>query len=117
MNIEDMSSKIKERLEQVHWSFYLYNRSLTELNLVTQERYNKEELNIVNSSTFNFYKVTLQYCFVMEYCKLLENKKKAKGKANVSSLHRLNELLYKELGDGFNDKYEENNRNIIELQI
>lgn len=117
MSIEDLDSKLKERLEQVHWSFYLYNRSLAELHMLTYESYNEEELKIVNSSTFNFYKVTLQYCFIMEYCKLLENKKKARGSANISSIHRLNESFYGEFGESFGDTYKKNNQHIEQLQV
>src|SRR5699024_1393037 len=84
---------------------------------LTYETYNKDELKIINSSTFDFYKVTLQYCFIMEYCKLLEDKKKAKGSANASSLHRLNELFRKELGENFDEAYKNNNRNIRVLQV
>lgn len=113
---KELNSKLKKRLDQVLWSFYLCNRSLTELHLITHEYYNSEELKIVNSPTFNFYKVTLQYCFVMEYCKLLEGKSKAKGKANISSIERLNELFYEELEESFKDAYEENNLNIKFLQ-
>src|SRR5699024_11383529 len=119
MSIEHLNSILRERLKQVHWSFYLCSRSLSELQLISYENYSKNELKIVNSPTFNFYKITLQYCFIMEYCKLLETKEKAKNRKNnhISSIQYLNELFYKELGNTFKPSYKDNNRKIELLQI
>lgn len=116
MKLNDLDSEIKERLRHIYWSFYLYNKSLTELYTVTFEKYNLSELKIINSSTFNFYKVTLQYCFIMEYCKLLEPKKKSKRQENITSLEQLNELLLTEYPKRFEKEYRKNNLLVQELQ-
>lgn len=108
MKLSDLDSEIKERLRHVYWSFYLCNQSLSELYTITFKSYNRSELKIINSSTFNFYKVTLQYSFIMEYCKLLEPKKKSKRQANISSLEQLNELLFRGYKKEFEKKYQEN---------
>jgi ribosomal protein S17E len=102
-----MDNQIKNRLEQIHWSIYLYNTSLSELHILNEEIYTEDEIKIVNSHTFKFYRVTLQYCFIMEYCKLLENGNKNNNE-NISSLKRLNEILLNNYHNDFKNYYETN---------
>ena len=102
-----MDKQIKNRLEQIHWSTYLYNTSLSELEILSDEIYIDDEIKIVNSHTFKFYRVTLQYCFIMEYCKLLEKGEKRNEK-HISSLNRLNEILLNDNAMNFQNSYEVN---------
>jgi hypothetical protein len=102
-----MDNNIKNRLDQIYWSIYLYNTSLSELQILTDEIFTEDEIKIVESHTFKFYRVTLQYCFIMEYCKLLE-KGNIKNDTNISSLNRLNEILLKDNPKNFKDIYEVN---------
>ena len=87
-----MDEQIENRLTHIHWSTYLYNTSISELKIISDEFYSADEIKIVNSHTFDFYRVTLQYCFIMEYCKLLEKGNRSNGQ-NISSLNRLNEIF------------------------
>jgi len=107
--------QIENRLTHIYWSIYLYNTSLSELQTISDESYSREELKIINSHTFNFYRVTLQYCFIMEYCKLLENGSK-KNEQNVSSLNRLNEILKEGSSNNFQKLYNENLHLIDEMK-
>lgn len=102
-----MENHIKNRLEQIHWSIYLYNASLSELLILSDEIFTEDEIKIVNNHTFKLYRVTLQYCFIMEYCKLLEKGNK-KNDNNISSLNRLNEILLNQNTKNFQDLYEVN---------
>ena len=101
------SIELNERFDHVYWSFYLYNTSLTELLLLTQSAYSPKECNIIKGRPFNFYKVTLQYCFLMEYNKLLEKGGKQK-EHNVSSLFHLNKYMLDFIGDKYDESYLQN---------
>lgn len=102
-----MDEQIENRLTHIRWSIYLYNTSLSELQIISDEIYTIDEIKIVNSHTFNFYRVTLQYCFIMEHCKLLEKGNK-KNEQNISSLNRLNEILLEDSTKDFQVLYNEN---------
>jgi hypothetical protein len=102
-----MDEQIENRLIHIHWSTYLYNTSLSELQIISDENYNYDEIKIINSHTFDFYRVTLMYCFIMEYCKLLEKGKK-ENEHNISSLNRLNEILLEHSTKDFQTLYNEN---------
>jgi len=112
---ELLEQSVKERFEHVYWSIYLYNSSLTELLIISDYVYNESESEIVNSHTFNFYRVTLQYCFIMEYNKLLEKGSNNK-KQNISSLYKLNETIYSSLGKSFSEKFLENELKLSNLK-
>lgn len=113
MSVKKLDKKIKERIKQIHWSIYLANRWLTEFYTLTYKSYKEEELKIVNSPTFRFYKGSLQYCFVMEYCKLME-KTKSRNK-NIVSMGRLNELMFSRFGKDYKE-YEKSKAAIKGLQ-
>jgi hypothetical protein len=98
---------IKKRYQHVYWAFYLCNTSLTETKLLYLTNFNSKELELVNGHTFKYFKVTLQYSYIMEYHKLLEKGRK-KNSENISSLIWLNESLKDSLGTKFNDVYQKN---------
>lgn len=110
-----MDNKIKARIDQVYWSAFLYNTSVTELQILSNEIYTNDEIKIVNSHTFSFYRVTLQYCFIMEYCKLLENGNK-NGDTNICSLKKLNELILYHYTKSYEDLYYQNNNIILKIK-
>src|SRR5690625_4749517 len=112
---KEINPKLKERLNHVYWSIYLYNQSLSELRIVTNLKYDKSELKIANSHTFNFYKVTLQYCCIMEYNKILEYGRRDNDQ-NISSLYRLNKLIHSTHSQTISNKYLENKEKINELK-
>jgi hypothetical protein len=107
MTKEELDPKLKKLFDHVYWSIYLYNSSLTELQIISDFEYNNEELQIVNSHTFNFYRVTLQYCFVMEYNKLLEIGRKG-NEQNISSMFKLNESIQTLNGKSFDKLFSDN---------
>jgi hypothetical protein len=112
---EQMDNKLKERFNHVYWSIYLYNLSLSELKIVSNTEYNQSELQIVNSHTFNFYKTTLHYCFIIEYNKILEKGRKDKNQ-NISSIIQLNDIVYSLNNNSFSEKYIQNMESISKLK-
>src|SRR5699024_9515415 len=114
ISYKEMAPDLKERLQHIHWTIYIANQALTELYTVTYEDYSKTELKIVNSSTFNFYKVTLQYCFIMEYNKLMEGK--SRNDQNICSLQQLNEKMLISYKDLYAESYERNVKLINNLR-
>ncbi|MBU3822177.1 hypothetical protein KO566_08910 [Flavobacteriaceae bacterium XHP0103] len=111
MKKDDIDSKIQERFQHLYWSIYLYNLALSELQIISDLNFNQSELQIVNSHTFNFYRVTLQYCFAMEYNKILEIGRKDNNQ-NISSIYQLNEIIYSLNQSSFSEKYKENKEQI-----
>ena len=101
---EKMNTKVKDRFDQVYWSVYLFNLSISELQIISNLDYNSTELKITNSHTFNFYRISLQYCIIMEYNKVLEKGRKDNSQ-NISSLHQLNETVYSENKESFSEQY------------
>src|SRR5699024_10943175 len=67
------------------------------------------------SHTFDIYRITLQYCCIMEYNKILEYGR-INSDQNISSLYRLNELIHSIHNKSFSDKYAENKEIIKELK-
>ncbi len=110
-----LDKSLKERFEQVYWSINLYNSSLTELLIISNYVYNDSELQIINSHTFDFYRVTLQYCFIMEYNKLLEKGNNDKNQ-HISSLRKLNEAIYSSVGKSYEANYLENEVKLSNLK-
>ncbi|MCR8669342.1 hypothetical protein NO995_16760 [Aestuariibaculum sp. M13] len=106
---------IKKRYQHVYWAFYLCNTSLTETKLLNSSDFNSKELELINSHPFQYFKVTLQYSYIMEYHKLLEKGRK-NNLENISSLIWLNESLKDNLGKKFNDTHQKNITLIAELK-
>jgi hypothetical protein len=115
MSPNNIPDYIKKRYQHVYWAFYLCNTSLTETKLLDLSDFNSKELEIVNGHTFKYFRVTLQYSYIMEYHKLLE-KGRRNNLENISSLIWLNESLKDNLGTKFNDIYQKNITLIAELK-
>jgi hypothetical protein len=96
-------------------SFNWCNISFGELWYLTQTPNSKEEIELARSHTFSFYGITLQYCFVMEYCKLLERRDKADDR-NIASLSKLNYKLKDFVGSQYLPKYAANESLIENLK-
>ena len=90
---------IKKIIPYVQTSLHLCKESLSELLYITQSARSEYEISIVSGRPFNFYGITLQYCFIMEYTKLLEQKF-GTDQNNVASLFRLVNSI-KNLGKEF----------------
>ncbi len=110
-----IEKSLRDRFDHVYWSIYLCNSSLTELHIISDIPYNKNELSVVNSHPFNFYRVTLQYCIIMEYNKLLEKGRKDKDQ-NISSLFQLNEVIYSTRGKSFETIHLDNERKLLNIK-
>lgn len=110
-----LQQNIQDRFSHIYWSTELYNRSLTELHMITDLDYNDSELEIVDSHPFDFYRVTLQYCFIMEYCKLLEEGNTGK-KEHICSLNQLNEVIYRLYGRPFEAKYQDTKTKLFDIK-
>lgn len=80
--------------------------AISELEIINRERKNESEYNIVSNHTFSFYRVTLQYIFTMEYCKLMEQGDK--GNNNIGSLKKLNKKVSNIIGSRFLKTFEKN---------
>jgi hypothetical protein len=112
---DELPKYLKNRFDHVYWSIFLYNSSLTELQIVSDFTYNGSELKIVNSHTFDFYRVTLQYCFIMEYNKLLE-RGRSDNEQNISSLYKLNQAVFSEQGKSYENKYLDNENSLTTIK-
>jgi len=110
-----MDKRIEERFNHVYWSIYLYNSSLNELQIISDLQYNQSELRIANSHTFNFYRITLQYCFIMEYNKLLEVSRKNNNE-KISSLFQLNKFINSIIGKEFESTYYDNEKKLLDIK-
>ena len=106
MNKDDIPKNLKSQFDNTYWSIYLFNSALSELKLLSVEVFNVSEVAIIKSRTISFYKVTLQYCVILEYTKLFDKLSNNK-KENNSSLFK---LIYKIslVSASFKNKYEEN---------
>lgn len=96
------SNLIKKRVDNIAWAFYLCNRSLSEIELVTNTEH--------NNTTFHFYVITLQYTYIMEYKKLLETWGSKKN--HTASIYNLNKILKKEYKIGYIEIYKENEQRL-----
>ncbi|MFD1769591.1 AbiU2 domain-containing protein [Sphingobacterium suaedae] len=101
-------------MNHVQMTLHLMFHSLTELRILSKPRTSRSELKLLNSHLFTFYAVSVQYMFTMEFCKLLETSNKAEE--NVASLMKLNEYTLKEVGQQFNERYQENRHILNEIR-
>jgi len=115
MKFEDLPENIQERLNHSYWAVYLYNHSLNELHLISDVEYTPSQLKIVNSHTFDFYRITLHYCFVMEYNKLLEIGRRD-SQQNISSLIQLNDAVRENLGAPFQRSHAINHSSLASIR-
>lgn len=102
--MDEIEKHIKQRLDYVYWSMTLANKALSELYIISDKQYNVEELKFLSGPPFDFYRVSLQYCFIMEYCNLLAKGRQA-PKENIASFIRLNEAIIKKKGEAFRATY------------
>ena len=109
-----MKEKINKLTSHALSSLYLCNKAFNEIWNITQAPSTSEELKLVSSPPFNFYSVALQYCFIMEYSKLLDTNLSHEDK-NVASLFKLNNSANEFLGEEFKIKYIENKKLLNEL--
>jgi|SRR5688572_5903695 len=109
-----MREKIDQLISHVQSSLYLLNEACNEIWHITQTPNTKEEYDIVSGHPFSFYGVALQYCFIMEYAKLLDSNS-SKEDENVASLYRLNNCVNEFLGEEYQTKYLENKKLLNEI--
>ena len=90
-----MSLKIPEninkRITQVYSSFFFCNGAISELYYLNLESL-EDEVDFINNHTFQWYKISLQYMFIVEYCKLLESGGR-NSKENFASLFKLDDAV------------------------
>jgi len=114
-----------ENFSYVQMSCRLAFIALTELGYLTKER-SQDQIGIVESHTFQYYKISMQYMFVMEFTKILEADTKdriySKRKweddenQNFSSLQKLSRRIKDSLGASFASKHEENKQILEEVR-
>ncbi len=109
-----MDEKVTQLISYAQSSLYFANEAFNELWHITQTPNTKEEYDIVAGNPFGFYGITLQYCFIMEYNKLLDVNT-SKENENVASLLRLNKKAKEILGDVFESKFLDNIKLLKEI--
>lgn len=109
-----MDEVLKILANQIKPTFNICNEAISEIWYLTQTPSTKEEKDIVLGHTLHFYGAILQYCFIMEYTKLLERNDKSDTK-NIASVDKLNSKLNQAYGESFGEKYEENNQILTEI--
>jgi hypothetical protein len=102
-----MKEKVEQLLKYVQFSLLLCNEAYNEIWNITQTPNTNEEYNLVNGKPFSFYNVSLQYCFILEYTKLMEDDIRAEDK-NVASLNRLNRAVSEFVGNTYDTIFNEN---------
>ncbi len=113
--MKTIEDQICQRLGHIHGTINRCNTAITELQIISDEYYSANELKIVNSHTFNFYRATLQYCFIMEYTKLLELGEK-RTERHVASLQKLNEIINQDKTREFQTRFDKNEQLIEEIR-
>src|SRR5690606_844881 len=114
-----------ENFSYVQMSCRLAFIALTELGYLTKER-SQDQIGIVESHTFQYYKISMQYMFIMEFTKLLEpdtkDRRLRKTEAwedyesqNISSLEKLSRRINDSLVMAFEYKHDENKKVIGEI--
>lgn len=111
-----MQEKIDQLISYVQSSLYFCNEAFNEIWHITKTPSSKDEYDIVSGHPFSFYGIALQYCFIMEYTKLLDTNSSNENE-NVASLLKLNKFTKDYLGDAFEPKYLENKRLLSKITI
>lgn len=109
-----MRGKIEQLISYAQSSLYFSNEAFNEIWHITQTPNSTEEYDIVAGHPFGFYSITLQYCFIMEYTKLLDTNTSNENE-NVASLLKLNKSTRNFLGDTFELKYLENKKSLNDI--
>jgi hypothetical protein len=110
-----MEEKIKQLVSYVQSSLYFCNEAFNEIWCITQTPNSEEEYKLISGHPFKFYGISLQYCFAMEYNKLLDPNS-SKENENVASLIRLNNSVNEFIGDQYKLKYFENKKILSEIR-
>jgi hypothetical protein len=80
------SVQFEERLRHVCSSLFFCSHAFQELRTITT-RYELSEVNsLIQRPPFNFYRASLSYIIIMEYCKIFHPKEK---KDRLSNIHKL----------------------------
>jgi hypothetical protein len=75
---------------------HLCGKSLKELfNINPELPWNDNQRQVVNTDLISFYRLSLQYMFVAEFCKLITPIKPSWPDTNISSLYQLNNACLK----------------------
>jgi hypothetical protein len=110
-----MKEKVDQLLKYVQFSLLLCNEAYNEIWNITQTPNTNEEYDLVNGKPFSFYSVSLQYCFILEYTKLVEDDLRAEDK-NVASLNRLNRAVSELAGNKYDTIFNENRELLSEIR-
>lgn len=108
-----MDEKSIPNFSYVQMSLNLSFTALTELSYLSKAR-SKEEVDLVSGPPFQFYAVTLQYMFVMEYAKLLEKDYRRFPDQHFASLEKLSLKVLETIGSDYQALHE---KNLEELEI
>lgn len=101
--------------EDISSSLSFCNKALSELNLMENIIHTEEEREILTNYTFDFYKLSVKYCFNNEYCKIFANLNASNESATLSSLVSINNYIYKQLGGGFESDFTNNTKLISSI--
>lgn len=93
-----------KNFEYVQMSLNLVFTSLTELGYLSKAR----GFELLNGPPFQYYTVTLQYMFIMEYIKLLESDSKRNPLNHFASVEKLSIEVYKDIGTPFKETHDLN---------
>lgn len=115
-----------ENFSYVQMSCRLAFTALIELGHLTKER-SRDQVQVVKSYTFQYYRISMQYMFIMEFTKLLEADTKDRRlrktetwedyeSQNISSLEKLSRRINDFLGPAFASKHDENKKVIGEIR-
>lgn len=96
-------SSLKNRINHVTSSLLFCEQGVSELSTLISDFKMPETQNLIYLPPFNFYRASLCYLIVMEYCKLFEPKKNSK---QLSSIIRLcNNSTFSNSQDDFKEIY------------
>src|SRR5690349_20606631 len=91
-----MSNKVfdTKRFRHTASSLRFCSHALVELSIIMPPFSSDDVSKVVYRAPFNFYRVSLTYVVILEYCKLLEKKRVTERSPQLSSLfHLIDEAL------------------------
>lgn len=102
-----MDQKDIPNFSYVQMSLNLAFKALTELQFLNKSR-SAEEVDLLSGPPFQFYAVTLQYMFIMEYVKLLERDYRKYPSQHFASLEKLSLKLLETFGVSYQTAHDQN---------
>ncbi len=78
----------------LHWTFM----AITEIGFLNKAR-SVQEIELINSPPFTFYRISLHYMFTMEYMKLMESNNDRYPNNHIASLEKFSDAVCKEVID------------------